>query len=218
MSPQRVDALPGLAVPQLGREKHLEPEAGIKEMKSAPRRVSRPSSFQRSRVRTAVSEHVTYSRWNVIMKINAAVFVLITTHYAAGLEGQIIVRAVALMLFQGCICNECLLTPLFSFSLFLFGLPPSPSNPLFPLYPPPPPLFLSLRSFLTPVTSCDVQKITRLIIRHFIWQPANYVWTHSSEGRKKKWDSENNEWGKKNQMLLFVLKRTEMPEPFTLTS
>lgn len=54
------------------------------------------------------------------MKINTAVFVLITTHYAAGLEGQIIVRAVELMLFQSCICNDCLLTPLFSFAPFFF--------------------------------------------------------------------------------------------------
>lgn len=68
------------------------------------------------------------------MKINTAVFVLITTHYAASLEGQIIVRAVELMLFQGCICNECFLTPLFSFSFFLFRLPLSLSNPLFSLY------------------------------------------------------------------------------------
>lgn len=52
------------------------------------------------------------------MKINTAVFVLITTHYSASLEGQIIVRAVELMVFQGCISNECLLTPLFSISLF----------------------------------------------------------------------------------------------------
>lgn len=162
-----------------------------------------------------VSEHVEYSRWDVIMKISTAVFVLITTHYAAGLEGQIIVHAVALMLFQCCICNECLLTSLFSVSLFLFGLPLSLTHCF--LYTPPPP-FLSLRSFLTPVTSCDVQKITRLIIRHFIWQSANYVWTHSSEGRKKKWESENNEWGKKNQMFLFILKRTKMPEPFNVTS
>lgn len=42
MSLQRVDALPGLAVPQLGREKHLESEAGIKEIKSGPKRVPDP--------------------------------------------------------------------------------------------------------------------------------------------------------------------------------
>lgn len=124
MSLQRVDALPGVTVPQLGREKHFESITVIKEIKSVHKRVTNP-----------LCEHVAYSRLNVIMKIKPAVFVLITTHYAAGLEGQIIVRAVELMLFQGCICNQCLLTPLFSFSHFFFCLDfHCLSNPLFSLY------------------------------------------------------------------------------------
>lgn len=43
---QGVDALPGLAVPQLGREEHLESEAGIKEMNSGPKRVRDPHPFK----------------------------------------------------------------------------------------------------------------------------------------------------------------------------
>lgn len=46
MSLQRVDTLPGLAVPQLGREKHLGSEAGIKEIKSGPKRVPDPHRFK----------------------------------------------------------------------------------------------------------------------------------------------------------------------------
>lgn len=42
MSLQRVDALPGLAVPQLGRERHLESKPGIKDIRSVPKRMSDP--------------------------------------------------------------------------------------------------------------------------------------------------------------------------------
>lgn len=78
------------------------------------------------------------------MKINTAVFVLITTHYSASLEGQIIVRAVELMVFQGCISNECLLTPLFSLSFLCLDFHCLYQTHCFLYIPPPLPLSVFL--------------------------------------------------------------------------
>lgn len=96
--------------------------------------------------------------------------------------------------------NECFLTLLFSVSHFLLNsllsvlclsifLHSSSST-------------LSLPSFLTLVTFCAAQKITQLIIRHFIWQRANSVCTQSpihvkvSRKRKEKRKQRNRGGGK----------------------
>lgn len=59
MSFQYVDALPGLAVPQLQRETHLEPIAGIKEIKSVPKRV--PHNFK-----AALLEYMFLNMWHTV--------------------------------------------------------------------------------------------------------------------------------------------------------
>lgn len=109
------------------------------------------------------------------------------------LWGQIIVPSAALMLLQRCISNEPTLTLLFFFL------------PLFPL---PSLLFLSLCSFPTPVTSCAAQKITRLIIRHFIWQRRDYVCAQSPIHLKvsTKVEKKRKLWGRKErESSLFVV-------------
>lgn len=85
--------------------------------------------------------------------------------------------------------NECFLA--FCCCLFLTFFPGSPFSTFLPslslincslyipAFPSAPKLNFSLCFFLTPVASCAAQKITQLIIRHFIWQPANYVCTQS---------------------------------------
>lgn len=131
MSLQRVDALPGVAVPQLGRQRHLESKPGTKDIRSVPKRMSDQSYF---RVWRRASEHVTYIWWNVIMEINTAVFVLINTHYAARFRRtNNCCRAASVM----CTCSlRCLSFPGFLFNpslslslesiVFSILLPPLP--------------------------------------------------------------------------------------------